>query len=92
MTIVTARAPKDIKRDRARQAGPTTEEWEPRFQRGAKPMLRGKSANLKHLYQRYRLAFDREWPHDDTYLRQLTREAASEEQVLELMRECDGTK
>ena len=52
-------------------------------------MLRGKNANIRFLRSKYEEIWQRPWPHDDRYLRELTREADSVEIVLELMRECD---
>lgn len=52
-------------------------------------MLRGLHANATALRIAYFKWTDRSWPHNDDYLRELTREAATKEQMLNLMRECD---
>ena len=51
-------------------------------------MLRGKAGHIPTLRQKYKEIWNREWPHDDKYLRELARESSSVEEVLELMREC----
>ena len=38
----------------------------------------------------YKEAYSRQWPHGDSYLRQLAREAQNCRELLTLMRECDG--
>jgi len=50
--------------------------------------MRGPAAHVPTLRALYREKWGRDWPHDDEYLRELTREARSREEVVVLMREC----
>jgi hypothetical protein len=51
-------------------------------------MLRGRAGSSRHLRKLYKKRWEKEWPEDDEYLRELTREAKTLEEVLSLMREC----
>jgi len=51
-------------------------------------MLRGNGAHCQTLRAKYEAKFSSPWPHCDSYLRELTREADSVPEVLMLMREC----
>lgn len=51
-------------------------------------MLRGKAASTRGLRRKYRNWVGKDWPYDDTYLRELTRESDTMQFALELMREC----
>lgn len=50
-------------------------------------MLRGVTASLRRLKEAYAAWTSVAWPHDDSYLRELTREADTQEELLLLMRE-----
>lgn len=51
-------------------------------------MLRGRAGSPEVLRSKYQQIWLRNWPHDDSSLRELCREAKSIEEVLTLMREC----
>ena len=51
-------------------------------------MLRGIHGNLSYLRDQYLARWDKEWPHDDKYLRELAQEAATVDDCLHRMREC----
>lgn len=50
--------------------------------------MRGINANLPRLRAAYQEIWNRPWPFEDSYLRELAYTADSREEVLMLMREC----
>lgn len=55
-------------------------------------MMRGTAAHPPTIRAKYKDRWDRDWPFDNKYLRELIHEANSHEEVLSLMRDCHEFK